>query len=168
MTNLRTITQTGFALLALAVLTVAPTRLAAQQTAKPPQAAAKPSKNALPPAVDAAFKKAYPNATIKKVSKEKEDGQEQYEIESIDNGMARDLNYKPDGTLISYEEQITEATVPPAVVSAIKAKYPKATLTRTEKLFKDGTMTYEIGLKGAKESEVTLTADGKFVTAKEK
>jgi hypothetical protein len=132
------------------------------QTAKP----AKPAKNALPPAVEAAFKKAYPNATIKNVSKEKEDGVEQYEIESIDGGLSRDLNYKPDGTLISYEEQIAASAVPEAVVNAIKAKYPKATFSTTEKLFKDGTVTYEIGLKGAKVNEVTLTADGKWVSPK--
>ena len=132
------------------------------QSAKP----AKPAKNALPPAVEAAFKKAYPNATIKNVSKEKENGQEQYEIESMDGGLARDLNSKPDGTLISYEEQISASMVPEAVVNAIKARYPKATLTTTEKLFKDGTMTYEIGLKGAKPGEVTLTADGKWVSPK--
>jgi hypothetical protein len=127
---------------------------------------AKPPRNALPPAIEAAFKQAYPNATIKNVSREKEDGQEQYEIESVDAGLARDLNYKPDGTLISYEEQIAANAVPEAVVNAIKTRYPKATMTTTEKLFKDGTVTYEIGLKGAKPGEVTLTADGKWISPK--
>jgi hypothetical protein len=142
----------------------------AGQTPKPAPpakaATAKGPEHALPAAVEAAFRKAYPNATVKNVSKEKVKGQEEYEIESIDNGLARDLNYKADGTLILYEEQVTEAMVPAAVVSAIKARYPKATLTRTEKLFKDGTVTYEIGLKGAKPGEVILTADGKWVSPK--
>lgn len=140
----------------------------AAQSAPQAKPAAKAADSKMPAAVEAAFKKAYPNATIKNVSKEKEDGVEQYEIESVDGGHRRDLNYKPDGTLISYEEEITEAMVPPAVVSAIKAKYPKATFSTTEKLFKDGTMSYEIGLKNAKAKEVTLTADGKFIEPKEK
>jgi len=144
--------------------------LIAGQSPKPTPAAkttgAKAPEHALPAAVEAAFRKAYPNATIKNVSKEKVNGQDEYEIESLDGGLARDLNYKADGTLILYEEQITEAMVPAAVVSAIKTRYPKATFTRTEKLFKDGTVTYEIGLKGAKVSEAILTADGKWVSPK--
>jgi hypothetical protein len=153
--------------IAAAFVAVSP-NIQAAQTAPQSKPAAKAPDSKMPAAVEAAFKKAYPNATVKNVSKEKEDGQEQYEIESIDGGHRRDLNYKPDGTLISYEEEITEAMVPPAVVSAIKAKYPKATFSTTEKLFKDGTMSYEIGLKGAKAKEVTLSADGKWIEPKEK
>jgi hypothetical protein len=133
----------------------------------PKPAVAKPAgKNALPAAVEAAFKKAYPNATIKNVSKEKVNGQDEYEIESVDAGLARDLNYKADGTVVLYEEQIAEASVPAAVVTSIKTRYPKATFTRCEKLFKDGTVTYEIALKGAKVSAVVLTPDGQWVSPK--
>jgi uncharacterized membrane protein YkoI len=120
----------------------------------------------LPPAIDEAFKKAYPNATVKHVSKEKENGTELYEVESRDGTQARDLIYKADGTLVEYEEQIPEASVPAAVVAAVKAKYPKATITRSEKLFKDGAMHYELALKGAKVGEVTLTPEGKWISPK--
>src|SRR5215831_5909646 len=63
----------------------------------------------LPPVVEAAFKKAYPNATIKNVSHETEDGVEQYEIESTNGGHGLDVNYKPDGTLIVIEEEVAAA-----------------------------------------------------------
>lgn len=133
--------------------------------AKPP--AAKPApKVTLPPAVDAAFKKAYPNATIKNVSKEKENGIEQYEIESLDGTQPRDLVYKTDGTLVLYEELISEASVPAAVTTAVKARYPKATVSRCEKVFQNGTMNYELALKGAKVGEVVLTPEGKWVEPK--
>jgi hypothetical protein len=136
------------------------------QTPKPtPKAAAQaPAKNSLPAAIDAAFKKAYPNATIKHVSKETEKGKLQYEVESMDGTQARDLVYRPDGTLVLYEELIPESAVPAAVISAIKAKYAKATISRCEKLFQDGTMNYEIVLKGAGVSEVILTPAGKWVS----
>jgi hypothetical protein len=138
--------------------------------AKPAPAKPAPAKVTLPAAIDAAFKKAYPNATIKHVSKEAgedaEKGKTVYEVESIDNGMARDLVYRPDGTVVEYEETVAEASVPAPVVSAIKAKYPNATLGRCEKLFKGGTTNYEIALKGAKVSSVTLTPDGKWVSPK--
>jgi hypothetical protein len=135
------------------------------QTPKPA-----PAKVTLPPAIDAAFKKAYPNATVKHVSKESGEGAEKgktvYEVESIDNGMARDLIYRADGSVVSYEETIPESAVPAPVVAAIKTKYPKATLGRCEKTFENNATTYEIALKGAKVSSVTLTPEGKWVSPK--
>ena len=143
---------------------------AGTQTPKttPKPAAKTAAKLSWPAPVEAAFKKAYPNATVKSVSKEKEDGKEQYEVESMDGTQARDLVYLADGTLVNYEELIQPSAVPAAVMAAVKAKYPKATVSRAEKLFQGGKMNYELALKGGP-GEVVLTPDGKFVTeAKEK
>ena len=160
------LTASAFSLTALAQSQTSTTK----PQAKPAPAKPAPPKVALPAAIDAAFKKSYPNATIKHVSKEGGEGAEKgktvYEVESIDKGMARDLIYRADGTVVEYEETLAEASVPAAVVSAIKAKYPTATLGRCEKLFKDGTTNYEIALKGAKVSSVTLTPEGKWVSPK--
>jgi len=134
--------------------------------APPKQAAAKP-KITLPPAVDAAFKAAYPTATINNVSKEKEGGQEIYEVESVDRGLHRDLNYKADGTVIAMEEEVAEADLPAGVAAAIKTRYPKATVVKREKLTKGTTVTYEVQLKGGP-GEVELTPDGKWVSPKAK
>lgn len=68
------------------------------QTTKPTAKAA--PKLGWTPAIEAAFKKAYPNATVKAVSKEKEDGKVQYEVESMDGTQARDVIYLADGTLV--------------------------------------------------------------------
>ncbi len=64
------------------------------QTVPPAKAAAKakPAVKA-PDAVLAAFKKAYPDAQIKHVSHETEEGVEQYELESVDRGLRLDGNY---------------------------------------------------------------------------
>src|SRR5215472_12601826 len=92
--------------------------VAAQGTAAPSKSTSKPApKVTLPPAIDAAFKKAYPNATIKNVSKEKENGVEVYEVESLDGNQPRDLIYKADGTVVEYEEQVPESSVPAAVIT---------------------------------------------------
>jgi len=135
---------------------------------KPPaQASSKsPSKTVLPAAVEASFKKAYPNATIKHISSEKENGVVLYEIESVDGTQPRDLVYKADGTLVEYEEAIAASAVPEPVMAALNSRYPKATVTKAEKFFKDGSMTYELALKGAKISEVTLTPEGKWISPK--
>lgn len=135
--------------------------------AEPPKPAAAKPKVTLPPAVDAAFKAAYPAATINHVSKEKEGGQEIYEVESVDRGLHRDINYKPDGTVIAMEEEVAEADFPASVAAAIKTRYPKATVVKREKLTKGTTVTYEVQLKGGP-GEVELTPDGKWISPKSK
>ena len=161
MTNFRSI-AVGLAIVAASAITVA-AFAPVQATQTKPAAKAAP-KLSWPPAVEAAFKKAYPNATVKAVSKETENGKVQYEVESMDGTQARDLVYLADGKLVLYEELIPQAEVPAAVMTALKAKYPKATVARAEKLFQDGTMNYELVVKGAGHGEVILTPAGKWVS----
>jgi hypothetical protein len=162
----RPLISAGLVMLGLTGFTLS----AAAQTSTAANTKPAPSKVSLPAAIEAAFKKSYPTATIKHVSKEAGEGAEKgktvYEVESMDNGMARDLIYRADGTVVEYEETVSEASVPAAVVAAIKLKYPKATVGRCEKLFKDGTTNYEVALKGAKVSSVTLTPEGKWISPK--
>lgn len=154
----------------LIIAGLATTAAAQQQPTEPPAPKPAAPKAAaevtLPPAIEAAFKKAYPNATIRHVDKERVDGKEGYEVESLDNGMTRDLIYRADGTLVQYEEQVAETDLPPAVVVAIKTRYPKATFAVCEKIFKGDTMNYEIELKGAKVDEVLVSPEGKFLSPK--
>ena len=143
----------------------------AATTTKPPAskaaAAAKPTAGVkLPAAIDAAFKASYPNATIKHVSKEMEGGKEAYEVESVDRGLARDLVYRADGTVVNIEEALTPADVPAPVAAAIKARYPKATITKREKLTTGTVVQYEMQITGANVKEVVLNPDGKFVSPK--
>ena len=137
----------------------------AAATKAPAKAAVDPGAT-LPAAIKTAFSTAYPNATIKHVSKEKEKGQMVYEVESVDAGLTRDLIYKADGTVVSYEEQIEESAVPAAVTAAIKARYPKATVSVREKAFQGGTITYEFVLKGVSVTSIELTPEGKWISPK--
>ena len=59
----------------------------------------------LPAPVTAAFKKAYPKATIRGTAKETENGKTVYEVESVENGKARDFMYAADGTVLEIEEE---------------------------------------------------------------
>jgi len=155
------------------------TPIALAQTGKPaatpvvkPASAAKPAADPaakLPAPILTAFRTSYPNATIKNASKETENGKTVWEVESIDNGLARDLIYNPDGTVVEFEEQIDPASLPAAVSAALKATYPKATITKAEKLMKGTTLTYEMALKGVAVTSVEITPEGKIVpAAKEK
>ena len=120
----------------------------------------------LPAAVVAAFKKAYPTASIKNVSSEKENGTLQYEVESTDGTIRRDIIYRPDGTLVVEEMVIEPSAVPAAVMTALRARYPKATVTLYEKLTKPAGVSYEMQLKGAAVKECELAPDGTFISPK--
>jgi glucose/arabinose dehydrogenase len=161
--------RVGLTVMTLALALIA-SAMAAAQTATPspkPATAAKAAEPAakLPPAILTAFQKTYPKATIKHSAKETENGKTTWEVESVENGLARDLVYNPDGTVVEIEEQIEPASLPAAVSAALKATYPKATITKAEKLTKGTTLTYEMALKGAAVTSIELTSAGKIVPA---
>jgi hypothetical protein len=153
------------------VLGVAPSgeRLdAASQAAGAPARAGKPAAFAWPAAVETAFKEKYPKATVKAVIKETAAGKTMFEVESIDAGRRRNIDYNPDGTIIRYEEELAEGEVPAAVRAALKTRYPAATVTLWERLYTtaDNSANYECQLRGAAVAEALLTPDGKWVSPK--
>jgi hypothetical protein len=120
----------------------------------------------LPAVVETTFKTTYPNAIVKNVIHETEDGQEQYEIESTNSGRGLDVSYKPDGTLLVVEEQVAQADVPAAVTAAIVKRYPKAKLTSFERATEKAKVSYEIAVTGAPVKTVQLAADGTWISPK--
>ena len=131
----------------------------AAQAAKGPEAK-------LPPAVAAAFRKAYPNAVVKDAASEKEDGRVEWEIECVDGTAHRDVLYLADGTFLADEEQIAVAAVPAPVLAALKTRYPKASVTVYEKLTKPTGVSYEMQVKGVDVKEVEIAPDGTFINPK--
>jgi hypothetical protein len=128
-----------------------------------------PATQTVPAAVEAAFKKAYPTATITNVETTTADGGPVYQIESTEDGRARVVSYKPDATIVNMQEEVTEAEFPAAVSAAIKKRYPKATIVERVKLTvpKDSVVHYEAHLTGVEAvHEVILTRDGKWVFPK--
>lgn len=119
----------------------------------------------VPPAVLAAFKSAYPNATIRGLAKEKEKGKLFYEIESKDGATMRDLLYNPDGTVAEIEETIAATDLPTEAQQIIKSKYPKGVVSRAEKVTEGNTIKYEVSIRnGKKRTGLAFDADGKLLT----
>jgi len=158
--------MTAIAVGLLAAITVVSAQTPKTAAPAKPQAPAAAPKSKLPAAVEAAFKKAYPTAMITNSSSEKEDGKVEYEIESVDGTTKRDLVYLADGTLVVAEEAIEAAAVPAPVMTALKARYPKATVTKYEKLTKGTTISYEMALTGAAVKEAEIAPDGTFISPK--
>ena len=162
----------AFVLVLASAALAAPVALA--QGAKPAAKTAPAAKAAgpaakLPAPILTAFRTSYPKATIRGAAKETENGKTVWEVESVDAGLGRDLVYNPDGTVVEIEEETPIANVPAAVTGAITAKYPKASITKAEKVARGQAITYELALKGAAVKSVELTTEGKIVpAAKEK
>ena len=118
----------------------------------------------VPAPVRAAFKSAYPNATVRGYAKEKEKGKLFYEIESKDGATMRDLLYNPDGTVAEIEETIAVTELPADAQQLIKSKYPKGVVSRAEKVTEGNTIKYEVSIRnGKKRTSLAFDADGKLL-----
>jgi uncharacterized membrane protein YkoI len=142
-----------------------------------PQAAAAPKKAAatkapaakapaglkltdLPAAVRAAVETETRGATLKGISKEKENGKVVYEVETTVDGRSRDLMIDATGKVYDVEEQLDIANAPAAVRSAIETR---GQLLSLEKATTNGKVHYEgqVRTKAGKKVAFDLAADGK-------
>lgn len=119
---------------------------------------------AVPAVIIANFKAAYPNATIRGYTSEKENGKQYYEIESREGTLHRDVLYNSDGTVAEIEESIASNELPPAAVQAIKARYPKGVIVLAEKTTVGDKITYEVkGRQGRRRFTMEFDADGQML-----
>jgi hypothetical protein len=123
--------------------------------------AQKPTKKAVPPAIKAAFEKAYPKAVIQNIDKEKQGGKTYYEVESMDGTTRRDFLYNPDGTVYEIEEVMEVASLPEAVKAGVTKEFPKGKILTAEKVTRGDVTEYELTVKsGKKKQEVRFTPAG--------
>jgi hypothetical protein len=117
----------------------------------------------LPAAVQKTVQDNLKGGEIKNINKEKEDGVEQYEIESMLNGKARDFNIDAKGKLLLVEVATTIDAIPAAAKAAILKKVADGKLDVVETYTKTGQPTmYEAAFtdKKRKKHEVLVKADG--------
>jgi hypothetical protein len=120
----------------------------------------------LPAGVQKTVQDTLEGGTVKAISKEKEDGIEQYEIESTLNGKSRDFNVAADGRLLVVEEGTTLDAIPAAAKAAILKKVGAGKLGTVETFARPGKpLLYEAAYKDAKGKghEVLVDAAGKEV-----
>ena len=124
------------------------------------------AKAACPVPVLGAVEKAYPGSTVSSCMKEKEKDAVQYEVKfETKSEQKLEIDVSPEGSIKLVEGSVVLDSVPKAVISAFKAKYPKAQIKASEKQTKaEGTVTYELAFKDqGKKHEATFKEDGTFV-----
>ena len=108
-----------------------------------------------------------PGAEFTSAEKENEKGNVVYDLELKHEGLKYEMDVKEDGTIMEIEKQVKHG--PKAVLDAVKAKYPNASVKevmavsvvkgKQEKLDR-----YEVTIgTDRKEKEVVVSLDGKSV-----
>src|SRR5262249_324087 len=99
---------------------------------------------------------------IKAISREKEGGVTQYEVESMLNGKHRDFNVDTKGNLVEVEEETAIERIAPGARDAIVKKVGTGKISMVETLTEGGQTYYEAAYttKAGKKAEVTVKPDG--------
>src|SRR3984893_10060555 len=92
----------------------------------------------LPAAVQTTVQANLKGGQIKNISKEKENGVEQYEVETMLNGKTRDFDVDSKGTLLVVEEGTTVDAIPAAAKAGILKKVGDGKLGTIETFTKPG------------------------------
>ena len=117
----------------------------------------------LPAAVQKTVQANLNGGDIKNIATEKEDGVEQYEVETVLNGKARDFDVDSKGALLVVEEQTAIDVIPAAAKAGILKKVGDGKLGTIETFSKPGQpMMYEASYsdKKGKKHEALVKADG--------
>ncbi|MBI1343986.1 MAG: hypothetical protein GC171_13720 [Terrimonas sp.] len=114
----------------------------------------------MPKAVSDAFATKFPEAKEVKWGKE---SATEYEAEFKVKGQSVSANFDATGKWVETESTIALSDLPPAVVAAVKGKFPNAEMTGAEKVDQPGKSLYEVLLKSnGRKKSVELTPEGVF------
>jgi uncharacterized membrane protein YkoI len=128
----------------------------------------------LSPAAAGAIQKAYPQAVVKKVKAENEDGVKMYEAKLLNAGAKMEVTVTDAGVIVETETAVAGKDLPKAVADAVAAAAPGAKVAKATKSeiladpklgkLADPKVTYEVEVvKDGKSGEISLAADGKVL-----
>lgn len=120
----------------------------------------------LPAPVQQTVKEQSKGAVLRGLAKEVENGQTFYEAELKVNGHNKDVLIDPSGKVVEVEEQVTLASLPPAVKDEIVKQAGKGRILLVESVTKDNAIVaYEAHVRtGRKTSEIKVDPNGKPIT----
>lgn len=117
----------------------------------------------LPPAVQKAAEEQAKGGTVRGYTTEVENGQREYEVQTIVNGRSRDVTISPTGTVLEVEEQVQLVSLPAQVRVALQNRAKGGKITKVESLTKQGKLVaYEaqVQISAGKRKEVQVGPDG--------
>ena len=120
------------------------------------------SSTEVPAAVQTSFSSNFANATDVEWKKKDADYKVSFEINDVDHHAM----FSSTGTLLWKGEEIQEAAIPAAVMTALKKDHPNHRIDDAYTIVKDGTTSYKISLDGNPDLKVKYSADGTKVQDK--
>lgn len=120
----------------------------------------------LPKAVIAGVNKRFPNAEITGAEQGKEDGKQIFEVSIKSENHNIDATLDPSGKILGIEKALSDSERPKAIVKALDAKYPHATIKLIEEVWdKDKKTGYEatIVTSDKKHLELDFDPQGKLI-----
>lgn len=119
-------------------------------------------RKALPSAVAATADRESQGATVKGYSKEVENGQTYYEVETVRDGKTRDILIDGAGNVAEVEDEVDIATLSDAVQKGLRSAAGAGKITKVEAVKKGVITAYEAVVRtGTKRSEIIVDAAGK-------
>jgi putative PepSY-like beta-lactamase-inhibitor len=124
----------------------------------------------VPAKIMSAIKGRFPDAQLKSVENENENGKVMYDIELTQNGRKYEMDIKEDGTIIEIEKGVAPKDFPAACAKAVAAKFPNAKIKEIMEVNKvegktETPQNYEVTLEepGKKAFEAVVALDGSSV-----
>ncbi len=137
----------------LAVCVLAPVALVAQT---------KVNLESLPQSVRTAINREVGSAPISSISKEKDEGKIEYEVETTYNGKPRSYSFDTKGNLLEIEDTVDLDSIPDAAKATLQKKAAGGTIREAEKVTSQGKISYEADITtgAGKKIEVAVTPSG--------
>lgn len=119
----------------------------------------------LPAAVQQTVREQSRGTKIRGLSVETENGVTNYEVELKVGGRTRDVLIDPSGAVVAVEEQVTLASLPAAVRTAIEQNASGGRVVLVESISKGGVVeAYEAHVRrGRKTVEIKVGPDGQLI-----
>jgi len=124
----------------------------------------------LPPAIAKIVAMTFPDAEIRRVEREEDDGEEEFEIRLKSKSDGRELfvEIRTDSGVTRLREEIKSGELPPKIRKALNKSFPTTKITKVEKS-SEIRMVYEIDIESDdRRREVTISPKGKILDVEER
>jgi uncharacterized membrane protein YkoI len=118
----------------------------------------------IPAPARATIEKNTAGGTIRSIEKEESDGKVIYDVEATVGDKKVEYDVAEDGTVLSSEESVPYATLPPSVQAAAEDYFGSAEGLEASKELEEGKTFYEVaGKKDGKTRELKLSDTGEIL-----
>lgn len=103
------------------------------------------AKSEVPEVVLNAFEAQFPDVVVEKYDFDED--KNVFEIDAEKGKLEIEAKYRKDGVLVESKEDVRAKDIPVPVLKAVKEQYPNAKVLGANRVFKNGTYFWDVGVK---------------------